>query len=428
MSITLPHEIEVRELADGGILFRLPRRPTGKWRWVAVLPIVIGLLIASFPIQGIIFFLTVGDRPKDELFWFGIFGPLGCHGPICFPLGGFLIFKGLCGLYGHCEILIRDGRMHRTERCGPLHWTRRRDLTSVHGFRVEYDLGSSRPRSSDETMYLPTALTRDPALRRLGQLKADLANGKTITVCAGYPREWLLPLAEAMSRCCPRLGLDLPAGDGQPPVSEESLNPMVVAERHRQPSSSTARVEQEGDIVTITIPPAGLFRGMRPFMLVWCLTWNLFVWPFTAFFLPAAFAGKVEMEDAPGPLNPGWAICFLMPFWLVAAGSMIGMIHCARRQACFIISSTQLVIEDVGVFGRVRHVWPTRSLRSIQVESKLKSDSDSSGAWSISLVVQPQDGESLSLLEYRAKPELEWLATTLREVLGLTPNMTKGEK
>jgi hypothetical protein len=42
------------------------------------------------------------------------------------------------------------------------------------------------------------------------------------------------------------------------------------------------------------------------------------------------------------------------------------------------------------------------------------------------LVVQPQHGQPLSLLEYRAKPELEWLATTLRGVLEL-PNIEKPE-
>jgi hypothetical protein len=419
MSFQLPDEIEVSDLAEGGIFFRLPRRPTGNWRWLAAVPLVLGLLVASFPIAGIVFFLKVGGQPKDELWWFAIFGPLGCHGPICFPLGAYLVFRGLCGLYGHCELLVRDGRLHAVERCGPLRWTRRRDLTGVNGLRVEYDLAFGRPRSLGETTYLPAALTRDPKLRCLAQLKADLGNGKTTTICTGYPREWLLPLAEALSRCCPRLGLDLPAGDSQPPVSEESLNPAVIVDRYRQPSNSTALVEQEGDVITIKIPPAGLFCSMSPIMLVWCLGWNVLVWPFTVLFLPAAFAGKVDVEGAADPLKPGWAICFLTPFWLVALGSLLGMIHCARRRATFIISPTQLTIEDVGLYGCSRHVWPANSLRSIQVESKFKSDSEGGGSWSISLVVQGHEDKPFSFLEYRPKPELEWLATLLREVLGL---------
>jgi hypothetical protein len=426
MAFQLPDEIEVQELADGGLLFRLPRRPTGNWRWTAIVPLVAGLLIASFPFMGIIFFLTVGGPPKREMVWFGIFAPLGCHGWLCFPLGAYLVFKGLCGLYGHCELLVRDGRLHAIERCGPLRWTRRRDLTRVHGFRVEYDLASNRPRSLGETTFLPGALTRDPTLRRMAQLKADFGNGKSATICAGYPREWLLPLAEALSRCSPRLSYDLQAGDNQPQVSEESLNPTVVAERHGQPSNSTARLEKEGDVVTITIPPAGLFRGMSPFSLIWCLAWNV-IWPFTFFFLPAAFAGKVEVEGLGQHLHPGWAICFLVPFWLVAIGSLIALIHCARRRATFIFSAAELTIEDIGVFGRTRYSWPVNSLRSIQVESKFKSDSEGGGSWSINLVVHLQDGKPLSFLEYRPKPELEWIATTLREVLGL-PHALEGMK
>jgi hypothetical protein len=428
MAFNLPDEIEVSELADGGLLFRLPRRPTGNWRWLGIVPLVAGVLVASFPIIGIFFFLTVGGPPKGEPFWFAIFGPLGCHGPVCFPLGGYLVFRGLCGLYGHCELLVRDGRLHAIERCGPLRWTRRRDLTRVHGFRVEYDLASNRPRSLGETTYLPGALTHDPTLRRLAQLKADFDNGKTATICAGYPREWLLPLAEALSRCSPRLSYDLHADDNQPQVSEESLNPAVVAERHGQPSNSTARVEKEGEVVTITIPPAGLFRGMSPFMLIWCLGWNVFIWPFTFLFLPAAFAGKVEVEGAPGVhLHPGWAICFLTPFWLLALGSLIAMANCARRRVTFIFSPAELTIQDFGAFGHTRYTWPVKSLRSIQVESKFKSDGDGGGSWSLSLIVQPQDGKPLSFLEYRTKPELEWLATTMREVLGLPQNTTGQE-
>jgi hypothetical protein len=420
MPFQLPDEIEVREQAEGGILFRLPRRPMGYWRWTAVVPLVFGLLVAGFPIFGIIFFQTAGGPLKKELFWFGIFAPLGCHGPFCFTLGGYLMFKGLCGLYGHCEILIWDDKLTAIERCGPLHWSKRRDLTRVQGLRVEYDVGPGRPRSVGETMYLPTAMTRNPMLRGLAQLKADLGKGKTTTICAGYPREWLLPLAGAISRCCPRLGPDLPAGDSQPQVSEESLNPMVVGERYRQPSNSNARVEQDGDIVTITIPPAGLFRGMTPSLLVWCLMWNLIVWPFSAFFVPAAFAGKVELEDGPGNLKPGWAICFLTPFWLVALGSLIALIHCARRRASFIISPNHLIVEDVGIFSRNRHVWPENSIRAIRVESKHSGDGDSS--WTISLVVEPKDGKPVLFLDYRAKTELEWLATMLREAWGLSEN------
>jgi hypothetical protein len=430
MPFQLPDEIEVDELADGRLLFRLPRRPTGKWRWTAVGPLVLGLLITGFPIVGIIFFLSVGVPPKGELLWFSIFGPLVCPGSFCFPLGGYLVCKGLTILYGHCEIWVGEGKLHAVERCGPLRWTKGCDLTRVHGFRVEYDLPSGRPRSLGETTYLPAAWTQDPTLRRLAQLKADLVNGKTTTICTGYPREWLRPLAEALSRCSPRLGLDLPADDSQPRVSEESLNPTVIEERYRQPSNSTARVEQEGDVLTITIPPAGLFRGMNPPMLIWCLGWNVTVWPLTALFLPMAFAGKVGVGAGGDSLKPGWAFCFLTPFWLVAAGSLIGLIHCARRRATFIISPTELTIEDVGVFCRNRHVWPANALRSIQLESKFKSDNEGGGTWSINLVVRPHQGQPLSFLEYRPKSELEWLATTLREALGLrqTTGLSGGGK
>jgi hypothetical protein len=423
----LPDEIQFLEMPDGALVFRLPRRPAGSRHWIAFVPLVAGVFIAGFPIIGMIFFLSFGHAfghaADGPMLWFAIFAPLGCHGPICFPLGGYLIFKGLSTLYGHTEIVIADDRLNAIERCGPLRWTKRRDLNRIDGFRVEYDLAAApRPRLVTDTTYLPGALSGDPGLHELARLKADLSNGKSTIICAGYPRAWLLPLAEKLSTCSPRLGHDLPHGDSQPPVAEESLNPAVVAERVRQPSNSTAIVEQDGKQVTITIPPAGFLRGMSPFSLIWCLGWNLFVWPFTAMFLPAAFAGEVKMEDTGGHMSSLCAICFLIPFWLVGIGSMIALLNCARRRANFVCSPTELTIEDIGILGRRTYTWPVSALRSVEVESKYKGDNDGGGSWSISLVVQPKDEKPLSFLEYRPKPELEWIATTLRGVLGLRPS------
>jgi hypothetical protein len=425
MALELPAEIAITELPEGGIHFCLPPRPMGNWRWTGLFPLAIGLFIASWPFLGILFFLFVGAPPQGGMLWFAILGPLGCHGPICFPLGAFFIFKGLSGLYGHVEVFVRAGKLHARERCGPLRWTRKRDLARIRGLRVEYDVASGRPQSLRDTAYLPTALasaiaTSAAALRRLGHLKADLTNGKTFTVCSGYPRDWLLPLADALSRCCLALGRHLPADSAPPPVSEESLNPATISERPRQPSNSTAIVEQDGTTVTIRIPAAGFLRGTSRFIVVWCVVWNLFVWPFTALFIPAAFAGKVEVEGGQGgPLNPWFGVCFMSPFWIVALISLGALIHCARRRATFVVTPDHLSLEDVRLFGRTDYAWTRDQLRAIRVDSKFTSDSDGGGSWSTSLSIEPRDARPLAFLEYRPKAELEWLATLLRQVLGV---------
>ena len=128
------------------------------------------------------------------------------------------------------------------------------------------------------------------------------------------------------------------------------------------------------------------------------------------------------MEDTGGHMSPLCAMCFLMPFWLVGIGSLVALVHYARRRASFVCSPTELTIEDIGIRGRRTYNWPASALQSIQVESKHSSDNDGGGSWSIKLVVQPKDKEPLTFLEYRSKPELEWIATTLRSVLGLRPS------
>jgi hypothetical protein len=63
---------------------------------------------------------------------------------------------------------------------------------------------------------------------------------------------------------------------------------------------------------------------------------------------------------------------------------------CFPLGACLVFkglcgSPEEFTIEDVAIFGRTRYSWPVNSLRSIQVESKFKSDGE--GGWLV--VCQP---------------------------------------
>src|SRR5215831_6664678 len=95
---TLPSVIDVSESFDGEVRYSLPRRPIGLLRFMGLVPMAFGLFIASWPLLFIVFFLTVGHAVKGEKFWFVVLGPLAMFGPFCFPLGGFLLFRGCFSL------------------------------------------------------------------------------------------------------------------------------------------------------------------------------------------------------------------------------------------------------------------------------------------------------------------------------------------
>jgi len=152
----LPSAIAFSAFPGDEVHYRLPQRPLGPIRYLGLLPMAFGLFIASLPILGIVFFLTARPALKGKMLQFAVIGPLVAFGPICFPLGGFILFKGLLAVAGHTEIAVRAGRLYLTDRCGLLRWTRRRPLDKLRGFRVEHGHATrpDGPRAMDQLRVL----------------------------------------------------------------------------------------------------------------------------------------------------------------------------------------------------------------------------------------------------------------------------------
>jgi hypothetical protein len=412
---TLPSAIDVSESFDSEVRYRLPRRPIGLLRYLGFVPMAVGLFIASWPILFIVFFLTIGNAIRGEQFWFAVIGPLVMFGPFCFPLGGFLVFKGLLLFAGHTEIAIRGDRLYLIDRCGWLRWTRRRPLDKLRGFRVEHG----------PTVY-PDGTRAGTDLGMGANLKADLINGKSVTICHGYPREWLLPLAEDLARRCGHVVASDEAPSAEPiRVTDDCTDPARIQYRPWQPTNSTAILESQPDGLTLTIPPAGLVGGNSWFFVVWCAGWNGILFLLVLFFLPAAFRGEVKWEGRNETVSPFVACLFLTPFLLVGIGSLFALLHRGRRRTVIAVAGDSLAIVQSGLFGTRRHEWSARDLLSFHVRSESTKDADGDTRWTIALTVQPKQGETYRLLSYRAKAELEWIATVVREALRLRPAETQ---
>jgi hypothetical protein len=408
-STPLPCAIEVVEGPGGDVLYRMPRPPVGLSRFAGLVPIAFGVFIASWPIQGIWFFLSTGHPPQGSQFWFAVLSPLTCFGPICFPLGGFLMFRGLLTLAGHAEIAVRAGRLCAADRCGPLRWTRRRPLHELRGFRVTY--GPAFPAAV--TSVLRTAVGEPTALL------ADFHKGPTLTVCRNYPRDWLTALATDLARRC------LGEADAVPfvepvPVAEVAQDPTVIQERPRQPTNSTALMVPRPDGVTILIPAAGILRGSSWFSVTWGFGWIGMTVLFSAIFLPAAFMGQVTWEDSGQPMSPWLACLFMSPFLLVAVGAFLVLRHNGRRRAVFTVTGDTLEVENVGLLVERRR-WRAIDLKDVRVVCETKSDGDGGTTHTIELCIEPKEEPAYRLLGYRPKSELEWIATVVRQALRAGP-------
>ena len=407
MDTQLPREISFSE-TDRGQEYILPRRPLGGWRFIGLVPLLFGAFIASWPIIGVLVFLS-GSRPQGAGLLFAILGPIVCFGPVCFPAGGFLLFVGLSVIAGHNEIRIQDGRLSALDRCGPLRWTRRRAVDQILSFRVESNVAAGADRTG--------ATHGSSALNQICRLKADCANGKSITVCQSYPRSWLLPLAEELARRCLLAADGSGVTSGAPlPVAEESLDPTMIVDRPRQPTSSTAVLEQNGDDLTIAVPAAGLIRGNNKFFLFLCIFWNGFMLIFTPLFLPAAFAGEVKWEGTDNPVSPFLVTCFLTPFWLVGICFTLYLLYQGRRKAIIRVVAGEMTVEETGLFSTGAYRWRQADIASVAVTSKYRGDNEG-GSWTTDLCIQPKSGAAVHIMSNRAKPELEWIATVLRWAL-----------
>jgi hypothetical protein len=378
---------------------------------VGLLLMAIGVFLASWPFLGIVFFLKDGSAPKGEMLLFAVLGPLVLMGPICFPLGGYLLFAGLLLSAGHTEVAVRAARLHLIERCGLLRWTRRRPLVELRGFRVEHEDAS-----------LPDGTRAMGQPGEWATLKADLANGKSVTVCQFYPREWLLPLAEDLARRCLQVVARGATAVAEPlPVTEDVIDSALIQDRPRQPANSTAILEPQPDGLTITIPPAGLLRGSHWVFVVWCLGWNSFLVP-APLFLIAAFRG--EMKGTDESLSVLFVCLFFSPFLLIGIGSLLALLHRGWRRTSIAVAGGSLQVVESGLFGTRRHRWAATDLLDVRAISELREDGEGT-SWAVALEVQPKEGATYRLLPYRDKAELEWIATVVRQALRLRPAATQ---
>jgi hypothetical protein len=329
--------------------------------------------------------------------------PLVFFGPFCFPLGGLMLFWGLHIVAGRTEIDIRSARLRVLYKCGPFGLPRRMWLDKIRVFRLDGDSQSK-----------PTAIAQPT------NLFVESTSGKSIVLCVGYPRDWLLRLASDLARRCQQI------------VEHENPHrePIVVAgdraiiqERPQQPGTSTAILEQQPNGFRITIPPPGMLKGSSSSFVVWCLVWNGMMCLMAPLFLYAAFQGEVKWAGGDDKVSILFMCCFLAPFVLIGMGTLIVLY--TRGRHCVVISVADQSLEVLarGFVGTRSSWWQSKDLLAIGALREKQDGANEEGeyvtSWTVSLGIQTARGEITRLLTNRDQAELEWIATELRRSLQL---------
>jgi hypothetical protein len=401
MRKALPPEIVVTETADG-FRYRLPRPDIGPARFAGCALIAFGLIPAGMGGAFIAFVAKV----LPDLSWPAIL--ISCLFlliPLAFLLGGLtLMFFGSWMLAGHQEIALTARHVGSAWRVGPLRWPGRRPRARLKQFTVV--------RGEQDSTSL---------------LQADCEGSRPLRLATGYPEAWLQALADDLARKCRAL----PAEDSAEAVgvAEESSSPHDIRDRPERPVNCRAVLEEHPGGVSLAMPPAGVWQGTNKFIVFWTFAWCVMVLAFSAVFGTAAVQGKVHNENGE-PASPLCSLLFLVPFWLVGLGFLIGVLHRGQRRVRLTVDGDRLLVVQSGLFGARRREWSRAEIADLRVVCDRRSTIGEGKRktayypWQIDLRIVPRDGPAVNVITYREgdsrKADLEWMATMLRGALRLT--------
>ena len=417
MEISLPREIQVIDLWPASIRYILPKRDLGKGRWFAW--VLVGLGIA-----GLTAAILVGLAFADVVPWMlGRFLKSVAIIIALVTVGGMLpLWFGLAALFGHREIEIRGEYLCTIERVGPLWRSRRWKIKKIYVMHCgDFSLADSHGNTV-------------ASLEELLSLRVRLIGGKEENLAWGYSAALLEPLGRALTDRCnaalERIGLPrsvqpfaaLAVVEDDDDLGEES-DTEDVAEGWSEagpgdsdpqpilapPAGSQIAVDRFEGGLTVTVPPAGLWKGSSG-LFFFAILWNGAIGIFTTIAVLAIVQGDGGDFDG----TPWMLPLILSPFWLVGIGLLLGAINMGRRRAVIALAAGKLLVMQTGIFGVRQHEWSVEEIATICAGPSGMKVNDRPV---LELQIHSEEEDKFGLLAGRSDLELEWLARELHIAL-----------
>ena len=358
------------EAARDEVTYRLPARPLGFLRLAGLLPLGFSAVWFGFLSKIIVpQFRHLANHPQPFDYFVGAF--LLCFiAAGCAPLG-----MGLGVLFARTRIRWHHGHLSVSERLGPFGWPRRLPRKPIRTFLV-----AGGPFGS------------------LGLLSVSFANGASRTVTMGYPRPWLDAIAHDLS-----LRAGLAQATVAPPVEVyQGQAKALAAELAEKPAGSPVVVQRNEASLLLAVPPAGIWKGAGGF-LVFGILWCLIIGAVTTAFL---VVGPFELK-----MIPVFAL-----FWLIGLGMLGVAIHMGRCQVNFTAGRSALTVVKSGPFGTRRFEFRRPDIANISAgNSQMEVNHRPVPELQVRLLI----GKKIGFLMGRDADELRWIATELRNALGI---------
>jgi hypothetical protein len=192
--------------------------------------------------------------------------------------------------------------------------------------------------------------------------------------------------------------------------TSETVEPAAAETPLPQPRDTQITIERFSDGLTMNVPPAGLWRGSYGLFAIG-LVWVGFMAAFTPVFMAGLFRGQ-GVERGAALMVPA----FLLLFWLVGIGMLLGGMNMGRRRAAIAVTSGTLMVLQTGIFGAKQRQWPATELKRICVGP---SGMEVNNKPILELQIYGQQRVKFGLLAGRSDDELRWIASELRVALGV---------
>ena len=378
-----------REYVGGDVRFEFPVRPLGAARLMGVFLIGFGILFLWGPAHELWHTLqrSLNGTAHGAERIFSLF-------EIPFLLGGLIPEAiGLLILFGRGRVEWKEGRLRATEILGPFRWTRKLPAKPIARLEV------AAPTNVDRQ-----GQPAPQAMERFSGMMVVYEDSTKKLLVLGYPKDWVRDVANELKGF---VGGAVSAVNA-PAVQVVDTTGVIPDEADvtQPPDGSRVQLTEQVNGLRLNIPPAGLWRGSKGFILfpiAWCA--------FMAVFTTVALLPGTKREGATLAFIP-----FLLLFWAIGLGLMAFVVNLGRRTAELVVEGSRLHVETKGLFGAKQLTWTREELAAIRVD---RSNMEVNNRPVLELQIHPRTGKKVGLLAGRDEEELRWLATKLRQALQL---------
>jgi hypothetical protein len=407
MYLPLPPEIAVAELPHG-IRYRLPTRSLGPWRWVGLGFLLLGTVLCAAPAAPL-YQVSVGDSAP----WLLLLVPA-----FLAVKGGIFLWKvGLLIVAGHSEIELDAGVLRAIECSGPVRWTWERRSAELRRFFVSEAVPQMTPFTSGSLGAVGNLCVITPEWQPV----VGVATTRPLRLAPGYPREWLVALAEDLARRCAPADVAAAAPTAiaavPMPAPAPSFSARVVLiqvlqqapdrsdyeELHERPVGSRIALDETPERLTLIVPPDGIM-------------------PHRGWYFASAFVGVIALLTSLSILVgltevASGSTVFAVIAWGFGIALVMTGFHRSRRYVLLEVAGERLTVWQSGLLRVRRRGWSRHRLADVFVMHYPGSD-EHNAYWELRIEPQPGAGAVFTLLAHRDGSELRWVATLLRRALG----------